>query len=98
MLLVYERAVHIHRLLNVEVSFATGALDHAAARFEQVCVLLPKSETADAVSVAGSDLNKAVAQIAVDDALERLDAVIQTRQGTDNRARNRATWSAERRL
>ena len=41
-------------------------------------MLLPERETADAVSVAGSDLNKAVAQIAVDDALERLDAVIQT--------------------
>ena len=78
MLLVHEHTAHIHRLLNVKVLLAAGALDHAAARFEQVCVLLPKSETADAVSVAGSDLNKAVAQIAVDDALERLNAVVQT--------------------
>ena len=78
MLFIHEHAVHIHRLLNVEVLLAAGALDHAAARLEQVRMLLPESETADTVAMAGGHFDKAVAQLAVDDALERLNAVIQT--------------------
>ena len=78
MLLVDKHTAHIHGFLNVEIFLAAGALDHAAARLEQVRMLLPESKTADAVAVAGGHLDKAVAQLAVDDALERLDAVIQT--------------------
>ena len=78
MLLVDEHTAHVDRILNIEVLAAVGALDHAAARLEQVCVLLPERETADAVAVTGGDLDEAVAQLAIDNALERLDAVVQT--------------------
>ena len=41
-------------------------------------MLLPESKAADTVAVAGGDFNETVAQFTVDDALERLNAVIQT--------------------
>ena len=107
MLLVHEHTAHIHRLLNVKVFSAAGALDHAAARLEQVRVLLPESKAADTVAVAGGDFNETVAQFTVDDALERLNAVVQTveeqiiapgieRHGMQNAVRDRVAAREQR--